>query len=74
MRLLRLKKPGLEVVEINIASIETLEIIFDGEYNEYNLLIYLKFVVHVVFSGSFDECHMKLNKIHNAIDGEMVDI
>ena len=74
MRLLRLKKPGLEVVEINIASIETLEIIFDDEIQEYALLVYTKLVIHILFSGSFDECHMKLNKIHNAIDGEMVDI
>lgn len=71
-KFLRIKQPGLEVSEIDIRSIIGAEIQFHDD--GYYLMITNPQNIWVIHSGTFDECHYKLNNLHELLDIQLVDL
>lgn len=76
MELLRIRLGGAKVLEIKKDQLIGFRVIYDMDEIDYFLLADVKdkqesWLIH---HGSFDECHMMLNRLHQALDCKLIDI
>lgn len=75
-KLLRFKFVGASVLEIDPETIRGFTVVCpDPEFpREFALTLLTVDIEHILFEGTFDACHFKLNQIHNNLDFEITDV
>lgn len=73
-KFLRIKFEGSCVMELPPDAVEYLNIAHDPEMGEHMLIIGAFNENHVVCIGTFHKCHELLNKLHDALDIQLIDI
>lgn len=71
--LLRLKLEGCQVLEFDPEMIRTLRV-FATDEGDYCCSVANDSQEFILCTGTFDECHMMLNSIHNKLDVDVIDI
>lgn len=71
---LRVKHEGCLCTEIDISKLTGFSVTFNEETEEYALIGLVNAVMYVLITGTFDSCHFLLNKIHNTLDINIIDL
>lgn len=72
--LYRIKAEGMEILEIDVNTIEGYRVVFDDLFNEYILTGIVKNEDVLLTTGTFDKCHTMLNKLHKISGIQIVDL
>ena len=75
MKYLRVKLPSMQLLEIDTSTICAYDIAQDDETNDYSLCAFGgNGTMFILTTGKFDKCHAMLNKIHELLNIETVDL
>lgn len=72
-QMLRIKSDGMQVLLIDPDCIISISISIDDE-GLYFLLLCNEAQMYIVCSGTFDECHHKLNQLNKILNINIIDI
>ncbi len=77
MELIRFKLPGACVLELDASTIEYFNVcagVDEDENDCHVLMVGAAGTDHVLHFGTFDECHYKLNQLHDVLNIKITDL